>query len=65
MQSAPKTASRKGPTKLVRFRSKSEIEMVKRAARLLNLTANTFMAEALVRQASEVFQSQKQEVRAE
>lgn len=50
---APKAASKNGPPLGVRWRSKSDIALIKRAAKMLNISFNTFVVDATVQVAKE------------
>lgn len=47
MEVRAKKAPMKGPQVTVRLRTKKELDLVKRGARLCNMSVNTFAAEAM------------------
>jgi hypothetical protein len=54
MFKAPKPASRTAPTRGIRFRTKAEIEQITRAANILGITFNTFVADTMAKAAKQV-----------
>jgi uncharacterized protein (DUF1778 family) len=54
MFKAPKAASRKAPSRGVRFRTRAELAEVTRAANILGITFNTFVADTMAKTAKQV-----------
>ena len=61
MNRAPKTAPKNGPAVTVRFRTKAELALVKRAARVFSVSLNTYMVETVTRVAGEELPIAEQE----
>ena len=55
MKRAPKAAPKHGPAVTIRFRTRAEFSLVKRAARVFSLSLNTYLVETVTRVASEEY----------
>ena len=54
LEKAPQSSPSNGPQITVRLRTRKELETIRRAAKALNVSANTLMSDASVRCAEEI-----------